>query len=265
MDATYWQKQTDKPLFEDILWSRPQNRMGAGKLLIIGGNKFGFAAPATAYSGAYEAAIGAVKVLLPNSLNKLIGSGVFDAEFAPDNISGSFSASALEPMLNLSAWADCVMLAGELGKNSETAALLEKYASKYSGKLALTKDCVDYFFKTPQVIMDRANTLIVLNIEQLQKLASASKFSKPIAFGMDSTVLSSWLHEFSLLHKAVIVTLHNNQLFVAENGQVISQKAAAIDDKIWRVTTCAWASVFWLQNQNQPLRAIATSFLRPKS
>jgi NAD(P)H-hydrate repair Nnr-like enzyme with NAD(P)H-hydrate dehydratase domain len=56
MENTNWLKQTsDKPVFPDLLWSRPENRKYAGKLLIIGGNKHGVAAPGIAFSAAQKA------------------------------------------------------------------------------------------------------------------------------------------------------------------------------------------------------------------
>jgi len=58
MENTYWHKQTaEKPLFPDMLWSKPENKSHAGKLLIIGGNLHGFAAAAEAYNQATKAGI----------------------------------------------------------------------------------------------------------------------------------------------------------------------------------------------------------------
>ena len=96
MDNTYWHRQTtEKPLFPDLLWSRPENKRHAGKLLIIGGNEHEFAAPAEAYAEAAKAGIGTAKVLLPNKLQKTIGKILENGEYAPSNNSGSFAKSAL--------------------------------------------------------------------------------------------------------------------------------------------------------------------------
>ena len=58
----YWQRQEPgEPLFPDLLWSRPENRQFAGKLLIMGGNAHGFAAPAEAYAHAEKAGIGVAR------------------------------------------------------------------------------------------------------------------------------------------------------------------------------------------------------------
>src|SRR3954462_7666379 len=113
MDRTYWHKQTpDKPLFPDLLWSRPENKRQAGKLLIVGGNTHGFAAAGEAYAEAIKAGIGTARVLLPDGLQKTVGR-VFEAgEYAPSTPSGSFGRQALAELLSLSRWADGTLLAG---------------------------------------------------------------------------------------------------------------------------------------------------------
>ena len=112
MDHTYWHKQTtDQPLFPDLLWSRPENRANAGKLGIIGGNAHGFSAPAEAFTFATDAGVGTARVLLPDSLKSTVGK-VFDAgEYAPSTPSGSFSQKSLLEFLELSSWANGMLLA----------------------------------------------------------------------------------------------------------------------------------------------------------
>src|SRR5471032_3085314 len=105
----YWHKQAaDKPLYPDLLWSRPENRAQAGKLLIVGGNAHGFAAAGEAYAEATKAGVGTARVLLPDSLQKTVGK-VFEAgEYAPSTPSGSFAKRALAELLAMAEWADGV-------------------------------------------------------------------------------------------------------------------------------------------------------------
>src|SRR5690348_6592497 len=122
MNAAKWYKQTlDKPLFPKLAWSRPETKQTAGKLLIIGGNLHGFAAPAEAFTHAKAAGIGTTKVLLPNALQKTVGTMLETGEYAPSTPSGSFSKAALDTWLDFSTWADGILLAGDIGRNSETA------------------------------------------------------------------------------------------------------------------------------------------------
>lgn len=74
MDNSYWLKQSNaEPLFPDLIWSRPESKQAAGKLLIIGGNAHGFSAPAEAYVIAGKSGIGSTRVVMPNALKTYRG------------------------------------------------------------------------------------------------------------------------------------------------------------------------------------------------
>lgn len=264
MADDYWIKQIEgQPLFPDILWSRPETKQGAGRLLIIGGTSFGFAAPGQAYAAAVFAGIGTVRVLLPETLRKIVGSHMLEADFAPTNPSGSFSREALEAMLQHAQWSEAVLLAGELGRNSETAVTLENFVKRYRGQLTITRDAADYFLKTPLDILDRSDTLLVVSIEQLQKLAAAAHYEEPLLFSMGASLLATWLHGFSSLHAAHLILCHDSQFFVASGGRVASQRSTS-EEKIWRVKTAARATVFWLQSPAKAFEAMTSSFLLEK-
>jgi hypothetical protein len=261
MQRDYWHKQTaEQPLYPDLLWSRPENKLHAGKLLVVGGNAHGFAAAGEAYGEAAKAGIGTARVLLPDSLQKIVGR-VFEAgEYAPSTPSGSFSQRALAELLAMSQWADAVLLAGDLGRNSETAILLEQFIGKYVGQLALTKDAADYFTKTPEGLLNRENTLLVLSFAQLQKIAANVRFPKAFTFEMDFLHLVEALHEFTQQHRANLIVQHLQTVFVAAGGQVSTTKLAE-DIEIWRVQTAARAAVWWLQNPAKPFEAISTAIV----
>jgi hypothetical protein len=261
MQNDYWHRQTpDKPLFSDLLWSRPENKRQAGKLLIVGGNLHGFAAPATAYSEALKAGIGQARVLLPDSLQKTVGRILEAGEYAPSTPSGSFARPALAELLAMAGWADGVLLAGDFGRNSETAILLEQSVNKHGGQLTLTKDAVDYFAKTPTALLGRADTTLVLSFSQLQQLATSAHFAKPFTFDMDFLRLVEALHDFTEQHPIAIVTKHLQNIFVAYGGQVSSTKLEE-DIDIWRVPTAAHAAVWWLQNPTQQFPAQTVSLI----
>ena len=259
MERDYWRRQeAGKPLFPELEWSRPENKAHAGKLLIVGGNLHGFAAPAEAYAVAAKAGIGSARVLLPNAVRKIVGNFLENGEFAPSTPSGSFSQKALDELLSQSSWADAVLIAGDLGRNSETAILMEKFLAKTRLATTITKDAVDYITSAPDIALTRPNTILVLSLSQLQRLSIAAKSTKPVSFGMDLLHLVEWLHEFTLTHKPYIVVKHLDNLFVAVDGQVSSTK---LTDKkpIWRLETAARASVWWLQNPSKPFEAITAS------
>jgi hypothetical protein len=261
MDATYWHKQTpDKALFPELLWSRPENRRHAGKLLIIGGNGYEFKAPANAYGDALDAGVGSAKVLLPSSMQKVVHDIFPEAEFAPHTPSGSFARIALAQVLDLADWADAVLLAGDLGRNSETAILLESLLSKYSGQLTLTKDAVNYFLDAPTGLLARPDTLLVITTAQLQRLASGAGSTSAFTSDMDLLRTVEWLHEFSKGCTAHFIIKHLDTLFVASCGQVSTTPVVQNLDA-WRVHTAAHASTWWLQNPGKPFEALTTSLI----
>lgn len=259
MDKTDWHKQTvDKPLYPDMLWSRPENRQYAGKLLIIGGNVHGFAAAGEAYQAATKAGIGTARMLLPDSLQKLLGRTFEAGEFGPTTPSGSFSQRALAEALAMANWADAVLLAGDLGRNSETAILLEKFATKYSGQLTATRDAADYFITTPEAILSRPDTLLVISLAQLQKLAIQAHFTTAFTFDMDMLRFVDTLQAFTAKHGIHIIVKHLDNVFVASGGQVSSTKLAH-DMPVWRARTAAAAATWWLQNPSKTFKALTTS------
>ncbi len=258
-EQQYWHKQAkDQPLFADLLWSRPEHQSQAGKLLIVGGNGFGFAAPAEAYAAANKAGIGITHVLLPDALRRTVGKALLAGDFAPSTPSGSFSQKALSELLSHSQWADGVLLAGDLGRNSETAVLLEKFIEHYHGQLTVTKDAADYFTGSPGNIIMRADMTLVLSFAQLQKLAMQAKFSQVFTFDAGIIKLVDLLHAFTEKYAAHIIVKHLGNIFVAVDGQVCSTKLIE-DVDMWRTTTAAYVSVWWLQNPSIAFKALSTA------
>jgi NAD(P)H-hydrate repair Nnr-like enzyme with NAD(P)H-hydrate dehydratase domain len=255
----YWQRQASaKPLFPDLIWARPENKAQAGKLLIAGGNAHSLAAPATAYNQAARAGIGTARVLLPDSLQKTVGR-VFEAgEYTPSTPSGSFGKRSLAELCALSAWADGVLLAGDFGRNSETAIMLEQYIGKYDGQLTVTHDALDYFTKSPLALLERPETLLVASFAQFQKLSIGAASPTPVTYEMDLVRLVEFLHVLTEKYPAAIITRRHDDIFVAAGGQVSTTKLPDME-RVWRVKTAAAAAVWWLQNPSKAYAALTTS------
>jgi hypothetical protein len=254
----YWHKQTpEKPLYDALLWSRPENRAYAGKLLVVGGSSQGFAHPAQAYQAATVAGVGSGRAVLPDALQKTLPKGFMEADFLPSTPSGSFAREALGELLSQAMWADGVLLAGDLGRNSETAILLESFAGKYSGQLTLTCDAADYAVNAPHIVLKRPDTLLVVGFKQLQKFGLNARFPQAFTSSMDFLRLVEMLHDVTAEYPLSIITKHSDNIFVASGGQVSTTKI--VDKPVWRITTAASASVWWLQNPQKPFEALSTS------
>ncbi|MCW1908252.1 MAG: hypothetical protein KIH63_002825 [Candidatus Saccharibacteria bacterium] len=262
MDHPFWRKQTkDSPLFPDLLWSRPENRQLAGKILIIGGNAHGFAAPAEAYQTALASGVGLTRVLLPLAVKGVVGKLLDTIDYAPNTPSGSFAKSALAEWLDHAAWADGVLLAGDFGRNSETAIVLESFLRKYSGQVTVGKDTVDYCLGFADGLVQRENTLLALTMADLQKLFKNTKQPVAITFDMDLIRLAQALHDFSTKTKTALLLKHLDHFVLAYQGKIITTDAPSDLEEAWRVSTAAKAAVWWLQNPSKTLEAVATSLL----
>ncbi len=261
MEHSYWHKQTaDQPLFPDLLWSRPENRAFAGKLLVVGGNLHGLSAPAEVYQAAQLAGAGSIRVLLPSSLQKTVGRMIEHGEYAPSTPSGSFAKQALADLLEHAAWSNGVILAGDLGRNSETAVLIESFLQKYHGQVTLVKDAVDYVTATPDTAQTRPNTTLILTVAQLQRLLTALKWPTAATFDMPLLKLLDLLHELTMTYPFCIVVKQEFNLIVAVSGQISTTKLKSDTDR-WRLQTAAHTSVWWLQNPNTTFEAISTAII----
>lgn len=258
-EPNFWRKQATEPLFPDLIWSRPEHKQQAGKLLIIGGNLHGFSAPAGAYQHSLNAGVGAAKVLLPNALQKTVGRILEHGEYAPSTPSGSFNQQALATWLEWSQWSDGILLAGDLGRNSETAITIENFTTKTSRPMTITKDAIDYFYTQPVAILDRPQTTLVLSLAQLQKLSRKAPLETALSFSFGLAQYVQWLHDFTQKHTCNIISYHHENIIVAAGGQVITTQVG--EQKSWRLKTATHAAVWWLQNPNKPLEALTSSLI----
>lgn len=261
-NPTYWHRQGSEALFPNIIWSKPENKLQAGKLLIIGGHSHGFAAPAQGYQHAVDAGAGSVRVLIPDSIKKQLShfqGPSLEIAYAPSTPSGSFASRSLAEMLEHSHWADAILLAGDLGRNSETAIVLEKLLSKVTIPIIATKDSVDYFTSAPQNIVHRKNTCLVLSIAQLQKLVSSVRFPRAVTYAMDLMHLVDLLHEFTEKYQLFIVVKHHDSIVVSAQGAVSTTTTNSGMEEIWRVPVASRAAVWWLQNPSLPFEALTSA------
>jgi NAD(P)H-hydrate repair Nnr-like enzyme with NAD(P)H-hydrate dehydratase domain len=256
---SYWQAQkASKPIYSDLIWSQPQNSTHAGKLLIVGGNAHGFSAPANAYASAFKAGIGSVKVCLPDKLKVNVGLSIIDAVFCPSTPSGSFAKLSLADMLDFADWSDTTLLAGDFGRNSETAMLLEAFVTDYKGNLCITKDALDYFTQSPGILFSRRNTLIVGTMAQLRKISIKADPDNVITLSMGLLKLIEALHNMTERLPISIITKHEDNLIVARRGKVSSTKMG--DSRpIWRIPVSSYASVWWLQNPDEVFEALTSA------
>jgi NAD(P)H-hydrate repair Nnr-like enzyme with NAD(P)H-hydrate dehydratase domain len=257
MENTNWFRQANKPLFEDLLWSRPENKRYAGKLLIVGGNLHSLAVPAAAFAAAEKAGIGTARVVLPGAAQKVLGRGFLEAEFAPNTPSGSFSREALAVILENAHWADGVLLAGDFGRNSETAILLESLLDKYTGPLVAAGDAVDYFLGGKSRLLERPNTVSLINLGKLQKLVKNNTPQDVIKHDMNLIDLVNILQKWTDGQNLGVVTRHQASLVAAYGGKVSTTTSE--DELAWQIELAAYVATWLIQQPAKPFEAITTA------
>ena len=261
-DFDYWQKQGLKPLFGEVDMERPEQKRYAGKLLIIGGNKGAFFAVANAMNEAHEMGVGEVRALMPSSLKSQVPSTP-EVYFAEAEKSGAFGRNALNDLLIQAEWAEAVVLIGDMGKNAETTMAFAEFMKQCEKPLFITRDAVDAV--TPDVMnwaMREPETSLLLTMPQLQKLLRTLYYPKVVTLSMPTNQLIETLHKFTLSYELSIVTFHNNQLIVAQHGEVVSED---IKDTEWTQITL-WGgalavqeAVLKLWNPNIEIRKVLAS------
>jgi NAD(P)H-hydrate repair Nnr-like enzyme with NAD(P)H-hydrate dehydratase domain len=259
LDNTYWKRQTaNKPLYPDVEWNKPEQRSQAGRLGIIGGNKLGFAGVGEAYGIAMNSGVGEVRVLLPDVLKKTIPAVMTDVLFGATNPSGSLARDASTEMKAIGEWSTGVLMAGDAGRNSETAILYENFLKDYTGPLTITRDAVDLIKNSASTMVERPNTLLVISFAQLQKIFQSVYYPRVLTFSMQLAQLVDALHKFTITYPCTIMVLHQEYIVIAGAGDVTTtewQNPMAI----WRGSVAAKAATYWLWNPSSALMAATAS------
>jgi hypothetical protein len=259
MDRTYWLKQTlRQPLFDEIIWGKPQQKSQSGKLLVIGGNSHAITAPGKACEIAIKQMAGECQVVLPDKTRKLLGPKLpVNVELVESTPSGSFSSKAKNKLEALMAANNATLFIGDLGRSSETAILFESFI-KLPGIQTYSGDAMDYWLDAPLAALRKPDALLCLTIAQLQKIAASGKVSQAFTSDMDLLQLAVKLHEFTNIFNCHILTEHQNYIVAASRGQVVTTKFAQTPAD-WQISCPTAATVWWMQNPNKSLQAIATA------
>lgn len=255
-----WVRQdSTKPLFPDLLWSKPENKRSAGKLLIIGGQAGEFINVSSAYSFALEAGAGTVRILLPDSLKKLAGD-IKGVEFAPSNKSGSFSKSALANMFDLAEWADHLLLAGDFGKNSETTIILDGFLLRGIKPVTISEHTLSSIGISLEQLINKPVGLVVSRTT-FQKIGVSIRTHVPITSLTTFESMAEIAQNISTKMKASIAVVDENHIWCAFHGDVVSTQTKPVDIN----ALSAYCSVWLMQNQFKPLEALTAAVYEVKT
>lgn len=215
-DPSYWQKQST-PLYPDLAWNIPERK--TGRVAVIGGNAGGFSSVIRLSEFmSQNFPFSTLTTILPDTLRGKLPS-LPNLEFAISTASGSFAKSAL--LQSAFDTSDAVLLAGDLSRNSETAIALSNMINpKSTSPLILARDSVDLLAPEAANWLLRPQTFIVASMLQLQKLFRSIYYPRMILLSQPLLPVLETLHKFTLTYPVTLLTLHQDNIIVAQGGQI---------------------------------------------
>lgn len=257
----YWQKQDPKQaLFEKILWSKPDQAAQAGRLGLIGGTKSTFLAVSQAWQASANLKV-EVSSVLPAELKPILKT-LPNAVFADTNPSGGLSQKALPDLLTLQAATDGLLLVGDAGKNSETSLLYENLVRRANTDkpIIITRDAIELVSGAFNHIVNQSNLVLIMSLSQTQKLFRSVFYPTMLLFSMPTAKLVEALHKFTVTYQPTVVMFHQNQLFIARNGQIVTTDFTKMSD-IWQGVLQAKIACWCIWNPQKPLEACACAVI----
>ena len=255
-------EKIDKNPYEDLKWNIPDRKQGA--VNVIGGNAQNFRTEVkiAEFLGA-EYPVDAVKVVMPESLKSKLPP-LPNFVFLPDTESGTFKESQeLVDAFNL---ADFNLVLGDLSRNKVTGEAVASACKSAERMTLITRDAVDLVAENGvERLLMNENLIFFASVPQLIKLLRAVYYPKMLLQSQSLIQVAEVLHKFTLSYPIKIVTLHNEQVLVAENGIV---KAVALSATgyspitIWGGELAAEIVAMNLYNPNSFIKATVTSLFR---
>lgn len=259
---TTLQRQTDEPLFPNVLWGRPTSRLAGGRLLVLGGNKDQFSAPVALANAALAAGAGEVKIVLPASLEKLIPVSE-DITYVPSTPSGSLSKLALAHIMELAREADVLALAGNFSANSETTILIESILEQISQPIVVTPEIISLLKIRPD-LLGRKGDLLVLDMTSMISLANTKHLGIYVGGGQGVARDVSIVDNLAQQLEADLVVLANGMLVAAQSQLSLT----ALPGRIGKLSAPAAGvlATFWLQNRLNAFKGLTSgAFLLSQS
>jgi len=258
----YWRIQDPKkPLFENLLWSKPEQKSLAGRVGLVGGSKGVFLAVAKAHQAITE--LGPeTSLVLPADLKPLLKT-IPNVVFSTTNPSGGLASQALSDLLTLQNSTDSLLLIGDAGKNSETNLLYENLALKISDQtkpVIVARDAIELISGAFHHVVNQPNFTLIMSFAQAQKLFRSVYYPVMLLHSMTTLRFVEALHKFTITYQPTLVIFHQNQVFIARDGQVISgqfERASEIWQGIIQAKIACWQT--W--NPQKPLEATTCAIL----
>lgn len=246
------EKQSDKVLYGDILWSRPVRR--TGRILLVGGHRDGFAELQKLYQGFEKAQVAECQLALPDKLSKLVGN-LEGVNLLASTPSGSIARDALSELVYLSNESDLVSLGPDLSNNSETILTAQRLIAQTRASILIPPQSTEQLLSEAGQWKNKDNLLLFVNQKQLYKLAIklSANVTIPLQASNDSTAQISLA--ISKEYAPSIVVLTADSAIVTVNGKASINKTKTNDTG----NLVGLLSTFWLQNPSKRYEALTSA------
>lgn len=230
----FFKKITDNP-YQDLYWNIPEEQK-RGMVSVIGGNGLNFRTVIkTAEFLTDKFPIKDVRVVLPDSSKSKLPP-LENLFFLKTTDAGSFAnGSELKSVIDN---VDFSLMVGDLSKNSITAKALAEALIDSKKPILVTRDAVDLIaeFK-PEQILVRSDLIIFGSLIQWQKIFKSVYYPKILMPSASLLQVAEAFHKFTLSYKAQAILIHDGQILVCQNGEVITLPLA----KIGYTTLTVWS------------------------
>lgn len=252
----FWLKQVSEPLYPEVIWSKPEQKKVAGKLLVLGGHLHGFDAVGKAYQAASESGAGEVKVALPDKLKKVLGKTLTDAVYLPSTTSGNLSEEGLNDAKHYAQWSAATLLI-QPGDNSESTLLITRLLSAAPDhRFILGDGMVQTLSADISTVRSQSRRLWVLSFSGLQKLAQLIENEMGFRSDMGLRPLVLALKSVQADIGQPIVTIYEDTIIVAASGKITTTKRPSQPDPAMLAGTMA---VWWMQQPDKTLQALTSA------
>ena len=254
----YFEKIESAPS-NDLAWNIPERKQGT--VNIIGGNAQSFRTEikiAEFLTNNYP--IENINIVLPDALKSKLPP-LPNFIFVPSTDAGSFAES--QALIDAPSSADFTIILGDLSKNSITKKAISSACKSSEKPLLITRDTVEVVTDyQPDRILMNENLITMASMPQLQKLLKSVYYPKMLLLSQSLVQVAETLHKFTLSYPAKIITLHNEQILIAKNGQVKALPLAKTSYSpltFWQGELAAKIAALNLYNPNHFIDATVTA------
>lgn len=212
----YFEKVEKKPKNE-LTWNIPEKKQGT--VNIIGGNGQAFKTEikVSEFLGT-NYPIENLNVVLPDALKNSLPP-LPNFKFLASTDSGSFANE--KEVAELFNSGDFNLLLGDLSKNSITGKAILSACKIAEKPVLITRDAIDLIVENMnETILMNENLIFFGSLMQMQKILRAVYYPKMLLLSQSLVQVVEVLHKFTLSYPVSIITLHNEQILVAKNGNV---------------------------------------------